>query len=136
MEENLWEQLKEIAQEAAGNAHCPYSGYAVGAALLTEDGHAVPGCNIENVSYGLTNCAERTAVFSAVAAGMKTGEARALALFVPGRPASPCGACRQVLVEFLSPETPVRSYGSDGQYQEWTVADLLPDAFDVGRDET
>ena len=91
--------LLTIAANAARNAHAPYSKFKVGAALLCKDGAVFSGCNVENSSYGLTNCAERTAVFSAVVAGQK--EFSAIAIVAEGKSLPyPCGACRQVLSEF------------------------------------
>jgi len=121
--------LVKSAREAAANAHCPYSEYPVGAAVLTLDGQIYTGCNVENVSYGLSNCAERTALFKAVSAGCRCFAAVAV---VGGttRPASPCGACRQVLAEFCVPETPVffaRLKG--GKIASATLGELLPLAF-------
>lgn len=93
------EQLLVAAREAATRAYAPYSQFPVGAALLTDDGTVITGCNVENASYGLTVCAERTAVFSAAAAGHRT--VRAVAVTAPRLAAViPCGACRQVLNEF------------------------------------
>jgi cytidine deaminase len=93
------EQLLVAAREAATRAYAPYSQFPVGAALLTDDGTVITGCNVENASYGLTVCAERTAVFSAAAAGHRT--VRAVAVTAPRLAAvTPCGACRQVLNEF------------------------------------
>jgi len=101
-----WTKLEAAARDAARLSYSPYSHYPVGAALLTEDGEIVTGCNIENASYGLTNCAERTAVFKAVSAGRR----KFAALVVAGgtdTPAYPCGACRQVLSEFCTADMPV-----------------------------
>src|SRR5215218_659008 len=93
------EQLLVAAREAATRAYAPYSQFPVGAALLTDDGTVITGCNVENASYGLTVCAERTAVFSAAAAGHRT--LVAVAVTAPRLAAvTPCGACRQVLNEF------------------------------------
>jgi len=124
--------LVKAAREASANAYCPYSKYPVGAAVLTMDGQIYTGCNVENVSYGLSNCAERTALFKAVSAGCRTFAALAV---VGGKkkPAAPCGACRQVLAEFCPPETPVfiaRLKG--GKVTVTSVGDLLPLAFGVG----
>ena len=100
--------LVRVARDAAADAYCPYSKYPVGAAVLTEDGQVYTGSNIENVSYGLTMCAERVAIYKAVSHGARRPLA---ALAVVGGDAanlaSPCGACRQVLAEFATAETPV-----------------------------
>ena len=121
--------LVKTARAAAANAYCPYSAYPVGAAVLTLDGQIYTGCNVENVSYGLSNCAERTALFKAVSAGCRAFAALAV---VGGtrRPSAPCGACRQVLAEFCAPDLPVfiaRLKG--GKVTSATVGDLLPLAF-------
>ncbi len=123
------EQLIQIARETIGHAHAPYSNYKVGAALLCADGTVFTGCNVENASYGLTNCAERTAVFSAVAAG-KT-EFTAIAVAASKEPAPfPCGACRQVLAEFCPPGFPVY-ISNGGSFERVTLGGLLPNRFDL-----
>lgn len=93
-------ELLEIAKRAKENAYSRYSGFKVGAALLTKNGSVITGCNVENASYGLTNCAERTALFKAVSEGYKPGDFVAIAVASNGRDFSPCGACRQVINEF------------------------------------
>lgn len=125
------EQLIEAARQALTHAHAPYSGYRVGAALLCADGTVITGCNVENASYGLANCAERTAVFSAVAAGKR--DFKAIAIAAGGEPAPfPCGACRQVLAEFCPPEFPVHVAHADG-YATMALGDLLPHTFGTSR---
>jgi cytidine deaminase len=120
-------ELIQAARQAMAHAHAPYSGYRVGAALLCEDGTIITGCNVENASYGLTNCAERTAVFSAVAAG--TATFAAIAIAASGEPTPfPCGACRQVLAEFCPPGFPVYIATSAG-YETTTLGELLPRSF-------
>ena len=121
--------LIAAAREAAAHAYCPYSNYPVGAALLTRDGRIVTGCNVENVSFGLTLCAERTALVKAVSDGL-CGFA-ALAVAGGGRTAAaPCGACRQVLAEFCAPEMPVfYARLTGGRFVATTVGALLPQAF-------
>jgi len=120
-------ELIDTACKALEHAHAPYSGYKVGAALLCANGTVFTGCNVENASYGLTNCAERTAVFSAVAAGQK--KFSAIAIAAGSEPAPfPCGACRQVLVEFCPPEFPVHVAHADG-YETMALGDLLPHIF-------
>lgn len=96
------QNLVNRAIKARENAYCPYSHFAVGAALLCEDGTIYEGCNIENASYGLTNCAERTAVFKAVSEGRTKFKALAVVADTEG-PCAPCGACRQVMGEFNIP---------------------------------
>ena len=113
------EQVIKAAQEAAENAYVPYSRFRVGAALLTKDGQIFQGCNIENASFGLTNCAERTAIFKAVSEGY--GDTK--------DPISPCGACRQVMVEFLKSDSKVILIAEDNSTVEMTVGELLPYSF-------
>lgn len=116
-----------VAKKAMDRAHAPYSDYRVGAALICADGTVFKGCNIENASYGLTNCAERTAIFSAVAAG-KT-EFHALAIVSSSNPVPfPCGACRQVLAEFCAPDFPIYIAKED-DYEATTLGELLPHGF-------
>lgn len=118
--------LLKLAAEARKDAYAPYSGFQVGAALLAESGEVFTGCNVENASYGLSNCAERTAVFKAVSAGVRSFAAIAIA--VPGG-GTPCGACRQVLNEF-GPELEVWLGDENGNPVRRTSAGaLLPDAF-------
>lgn len=120
--------LVEIAKKARTNAYAPYSGFAVGAALLAADGRIFSGCNVENASYGLTNCAERTAIFSAVAAGSK--EFIAIAIVADGKePCAPCGACRQVIAEFTIERIILANLS--GKIQVATQAELLPAAFSL-----
>jgi cytidine deaminase len=123
------EQLRSAAMDAAENAYAPYSNFRIGAALLFDDGRVTTGCNVENVSYGLTICAERTALFRAIA---EHGSAqRIVAVFVTNlnrAPSPPCGACRQVLSEFVTPHAVV--YFSDGRaIVSKPFAELLPYAF-------
>ena len=123
--------LARTAIEASNRAYAPYSKFKVGAALLAEDGRVFTGCNVENASYGLTNCAERTAVFKAVSEGATRFKAIAIAGGV-GDVAMPCGACRQVLAEFCPPEAPVRCVSLDGAItKDSTVGELLPGVFSL-----
>lgn len=126
-------ELLERARTATGNSYTPYSGFPVGAALLLSDGTVVTGCNVENASYGLTNCAERTAVFRmAIEHGPKS---RIEAVAIVGRdaaPCHPCGACRQVLHEFGCSRVIVEGpRGADGVGDPVSVdfAEILPYAF-------
>ena len=120
--------LRVAARVARDAAYAPYSGFAVGAALQTADGRRFTGANVENASYGLALCAERTAVFAAVLAGAR--EIAALAVCGPdGASTPPCGACRQVLAEFGAPGVPVTYLRADGGWVETTLGDLLPAAF-------
>lgn len=124
------EFLRQHAKQASQNAYVPYSQFPVGAALLMKNGDVVSGCNVENVSYGLSNCAERTAVFSAIAQGYDAKEIAEVVVYTPGDKAyAPCGACRQVLAEFLASGTQVTST-SERQVRQWTIEELLPDAFE------
>jgi cytidine deaminase len=100
-------ELFRMASEAAGNSYSPYSHFPVGAALLLEDGTIVTGANIENRSFGLTNCAERSAVFTAASQGYRSFSALVIVTPESAYPVGPCGACRQVLTEFAPAETPV-----------------------------
>jgi len=113
------------ALSAREKAYAPYSGYKVGAALLTADGEIYEGCNVENAAYGLCMCAERTAVFKAVSDGERHFTAIAVATENGG---SPCGSCRQVLREF-APDLTVIITDTAGNFRETTLADLLPDSF-------
>ncbi|MBL93186.1 MAG: cytidine deaminase [Myxococcales bacterium] len=120
--------MTEVAIEAMQNAYAPYSRFQVGAALLTENGEILPGCNVENASYGLTLCAERTAVAAAVSQGHK----KFIGVVVvtnTSPPSSPCGVCRQVLHEF-APDLPVRLVNPAGETLTVSLADLLPMSFD------
>jgi cytidine deaminase len=118
-------ELITLATEARANAYAPYSQYAVGAALLTASGRVYVGCNVENASYGLTICAERTAAVKAVCDGQY--EFVALAV-VTESGVAPCGACRQVLGEF-GPAMRILVADVDGSYREFALSELLPDHF-------
>ncbi len=119
--------LREAAREASTRARVPYSNFHVGAALRWPDGTVVTGCNVENASYGLTICAERTAFVRAVAEGRDTTQVDLVAIHVDGPQGQPCGMCRQFIAE-LAPDARV-AYVRDGDYVETTAAALLPDAF-------
>jgi len=121
-------KLIQAAAHAASQAYVPYSHFPVGAALLTEQGELFSGCNIENASYGLTICAERVALFSAVAAGHTCFAAVAV---VAGKAPYPCGACRQVLAEFCAPNVPLHYATLDrlDELSSVTVGELLPYTF-------
>jgi cytidine deaminase len=118
--------LYGLAEQAAKNSYSPYSRFRVGAALLCEDGSVVTGANIENRSFGLTICAERSAIVSALAQGKKAFTAIAVACPDANYPVSPCGACRQFLSEFVKPDFPVRFGGATGGVVDTTMGTLMP----------
>ncbi len=127
-----YEALMEKAMQARESAYCPYSGFAVGAALLCGDGTVYLGCNIENAGYSATNCAERTALFKAVSEGRRDFSALAVAGGKagqrPGELCAPCGVCRQVLREFCPDDFPIVL--TDGtSLQVYTLKELLPVSF-------
>lgn len=123
----LEQKLVSMALQAKEKAYAPYSKFRVGAALLTKDGKIFTGCNVENASYGLANCAERTAVYKAVSEGHTDFQAIAVVTDLAEQ-ASPCGACRQVLIEF-GQEIEVILAGAGGDYQVKTSGELLPGSF-------
>jgi cytidine deaminase len=123
-----WDTLFAAATSARQRAHAPYSGFQVGAAALYEDGTVVPGCNVENASYGLSLCAERNALARAVADGRHG--LRAVAVVADSaEPCPPCGMCRQVMAEFGAPTVPVRCRTLQGEEARYTLGELLPHAF-------
>jgi cytidine deaminase len=120
--------LADAAKAANAHAYAPYSHFPVGAAVLTESGDIFSGCNVENASFGLTNCAERSAVFTAIAAGHR--KLLACAIYVPGeKVAAPCGACRQVLREFGATMEIISTIGGTGVQLHTTLDTLLPHSF-------
>jgi cytidine deaminase len=124
----LRKKLERAARRVMRNAHAPYSNFHVGAAILLNNGKIFSGCNVENASYGMTNCAERTAIFSAVAALGPKIEIRAVAVANDhGVACSPCGACRQVIYEF-GPEATIFFQGAKGSKQAH-ITELLPEGF-------
>lgn len=128
MEQSLKERLIALALSARQSAYVPYSNYRVGASLLANSGKIYTGCNIENASYGLSNCAERTALFKAVSEGER--QFAALVVAVDGKKAaSPCGACRQVLREFIDESTEIILVNEEGEGQSTDIGNLLPNAF-------
>jgi cytidine deaminase len=127
-------KLIDEARAAREAAYAPYSRFKVGAALETKDGRVFRGCNVENASYGLCNCAERTAFFSAIAHGYVPGDFAALAVIGDtDGPIAPCGACRQVILELGGNDLPVVLANLKGDVMETTAAAQLPNAFG-GRD--
>lgn len=122
------ERLLRAARKVMDNAYAPFSNFKVGAAILTSKGQVFVGCNVENSSYGMTNCAERTAIFSAIAKAGPDLQIRALAVAnAQGVPCSPCGACRQVIYEF-GPRAVIFYQGKNGPKQS-PITDLLPEGF-------
>lgn len=130
MDQNQIEALIEAARDVRQHAYCPYSHFPVGCALLSQDGKLFTGVNVENVSFGATNCAERSALFTAASLGYRPGFIKAIAVagatedFLP-----PCSICRQVLVEWADPETPVYLTRNDGQIKQLKLLDLAPYSF-------
>lgn len=127
-----WSKLLAAAQSASIRAYCPYSRFRVGAAILSAEGEISSGCNVENASYGLTVCAERNAIFQAVARGSSPLIVRAVLVYTPtSTPAAPCGACRQVINEF-GPDAAIRCVCDGPETIETTLNALLPSAFGPG----
>lgn len=126
-------ELVNLAIEAREHAYVPYSGFSVGAALLTKQGKVYQGCNIENSAFGPTNCAERTAFFTAVYQGEREFEAIAVVGGKADKPISrlcaPCGVCRQVMREFCEDDFKIYLSKGDGNYTEITLTNLLPFSF-------
>ena len=128
--------LFKIAKEAMKNSYAPYSNYNVGAVLFCKNGNVYKGCNVENASYSLTNCAERTAMFSAIANGEKEFEAICI---VGGKNgaiteyAMPCGACRQVLAEFCNTDFKIYVGINENDIKELTLGELLPCSFNKSK---
>lgn len=120
------DRLVQAAKDAQSHAYAPYSGFKVGAALQADDGRIFVGVNVENASYGLTNCAERVAIGAAVAAGARRFE-RLVVVTDAAPPSAPCGACRQVLSE-MATDLVVEAVGPSGS-RRWKLADLMPDRF-------
>ena len=120
--------LVDLAIKASQKAYVPYSHFPIGAAVRTKDGKVFTGCNIENASFGLTNCGERTAIFKAVSEGFT--EFDEIAIYgTSEEPISPCGACRQVMAEFFEPSAQVTLISKSGKTLVTTVQDLLPYSF-------
>lgn len=129
------EKLKKASHEASLKAWCFYSHYHVGAAILLKNGKIISGFNIESPAYSMTICAERSTIFSAVTQyGYQKGDAVAIAIYAPddALPASPCGACRQVLADMMEPSTPVYLFGKNNVSRETTVGALVPFFFKEG----
>lgn len=122
--------LKSHAQNAASHSYAPYSKFKVGAAVIGEDGEIFAGCNVENASYGLTQCAERNAISAAIAGGLRAGTLMSLVVYTPGEHVCPpCGACRQVMHEMMAEESQVFSCCDGDRYKTWSRKEYLPDPF-------
>jgi cytidine deaminase len=122
------------AQSVSERAYAPFSKFFVGAAIVTSDGKVYVGCNVENSSFGMTNCAERTAIFTAIADRERAGKLDIKAVAVVNRdgvPCAPCGACRQVIYEF-GPNAIIIYRNKDGQIAQTSITDLLPEGFRLG----
>lgn len=125
------EELVNKAIEGRSMAYTPYSKFKVGAALLLNNNTCILGCNVENASYGLCNCAERTALFKMISEGYNKDDVLAMAIVGQTEgPISPCGACRQVMSELLNKDTLVILANLKGDTKEYTVQELLPYSFD------
>lgn len=125
------EKKYELVLEAYNNAFAKYSNFQVGAVVITKDGRYFLGSNIENASYGLTNCAERSALFSAYSNGARKDDIEELVLIGKSNGfLYPCGACRQVIVELMNKESKITLFRLDKKYKEITVNDLMPFIFD------
>jgi cytidine deaminase len=124
--EKQLDTLLAEARRAADMAYVPYSKFRVGAALLCKDGSIVVGCNVENRSYGLTICAERNAIAAAITMGKIKFEAVAISTPDSAEPVGPCGACRQVLSEFIPPGAPIRFAGNSHEQVNTTLGALIP----------
>jgi len=124
------ERLIRAAKEARANAYAPYSGFKVGAAVLTKSGRVFSGANVENAAYPVSRCAEQIAVGAMVTAGER--EIAAVVVYTGASPpAAPCGACRQVIAEFAGPETPIICTNDRGEEVRYTLGELLPAAFSL-----
>ena len=129
MENQIIEHLITLATEAFQKAYAPYSHYAVGAAVLGNDGQFYSGCNVENAVYPLTICAERVAITKAISEGAT--QVKAIAV-VTANSGMPCGSCRQVMREFGDDDLPIYISGLDGHYTYFTLGQLLPYGFSAG----
>ncbi|MFD2166665.1 cytidine deaminase [Thalassotalea euphylliae] len=128
MKKSNWGELKDRAKLGYDNAYAPYSQFKVGAALQVGNGSVYHGCNVENASYGLTVCAERNAIAQAVIDGQQ--DITALVVYTEqDKLTPPCGACRQVIVEFMEQDATVKAVNHKGEEISWQVKDLLPNAF-------
>ena len=125
-----YKDIIDMAFKAMGNAYAPYSNYHVGACVKTKDGKYHIGANIENASYGLTNCAERSALFNVFSQGYRKDDIESMALVTGGNTLGPpCGACRQVMIELLKRDTPIVVANKNNQAMVTTIEELLPYSF-------
>ena len=123
-------KLYDPARAASDNAYSPYSSARVGASLLDKDGNVYSGCNVENASFGLTQCAERNALAAAINAGMKPGTAHTMVIYATGfEVLAPCGACRQVMSELMADDAMIITCHSKTDFHSWSIGELLPDSF-------
>jgi cytidine deaminase len=130
IDQETFERLKRGAVRAASHSHSPYSRFRVGAAVMADSGAVYTGCNVENASFGLTQCAERAALTAAISAGEAPGSLGLMVLYVPGDTAHPpCGACRQVMRELMSADSRVVSCCDTDATRHWSAEDYLPDPF-------
>jgi len=128
-----WDELIAAATAARERAYAPFSRFQVGAAMRMEDGSIVSGCNVENRSYGLCICAERTAIGTAVGSGLRSP--KALVVITEAEPpAPPCGMCRETLTEFAPPDLPILLINDRGSQRETTLGDLFPEPFKLDPD--
>ena len=124
------DRLMDAAKSVLDKAYVPYSHFPVGAALLMDDGEIITGVNVENVSFGATNCAERTAIFTSITQGYAPKSIQAIAVAgITESFLSPCSICRQVMLEMFESDVPVFLTSKDGEILETTVAQLVPFAF-------
>jgi cytidine deaminase len=124
--------LKSHAQIAAAHSYSPYSKFRVGAAVIEKGGEVYSGCNVENASFGLTQCAERNAINAAIAGGASPQTLTTLLIYTPGEQAhSPCGACRQVMHELMADDSQVISCCDGDGVRNWSKSEHLPDPFDL-----
>lgn len=132
MSEVLEDNLIHLAQEASLKSYAPYSNFRVGCAVLTVEGQIYTGCNVENISFGLTICAERSAVFNAISSvGPKIRLRKIVIYTATKKPITPCGACRQVIKEFGDDNTGILSACNTGEILNYSIKELLPDSPDI-----
>ena len=126
------ESLEPLARAASERAYSPYSKVRVGAAVVAADDQVFTGCNVENASYGLTQCAERNALVSAVVSGAEPGTIKTIVIYSNGfESLSPCGACRQVMAELMTEDALVISCSDGEEAHSWKIRQLIPDPFEL-----